>query len=247
MSDSSKPRRRAPWLIAALVIVPLAVLGGAYLLFFSDDSPDELTLSDPPQGGTATTVAGSSTGSASTLEGTWNVAAGSVAGYRVREKLAALPAQSDGVGRTESVTGTVTLRSNGSQLVAEGVNVEVDVSTLKSDPAETRRDNRIRTTGLQSDQFPKATFTSTSPVVLPAAIAAGEAVKADVTGQLTIHGVTKEVTIPLDVRVTGSQGEVVGSLKFPFSDFGMTPPSIGGFVTVEPDATLEFKLLLTRG
>ena len=71
--------------------------------------------------------------------------------------------------------------------------------------------------------------------------------KADVTGDLTIHGVTKQVTIPLDVQLTGGQGQVVGSLKFPFSDFGMSPPSVGGFVTVESDATLEFKLLLARG
>jgi len=140
----------------------------------------------------------------------------------------------------------VTLRSTGSELVAEAVNVEVDVSTLKSDPPEDRRDNRIRTIGLQTDEFPSATFTSTAPVRLPSGIEAGQAVKAEVVGDLTIHGVTKAVTIPLDVRLDGDQGEVVGSLTFPFSDFGMTPPSIGGFVTVEPDATLEFKLLLTR-
>jgi polyisoprenoid-binding protein YceI len=228
--------------IAAVVVVPLALLVGAYLLFFTDDSPSELTLSDPPATQPGAT-GGTSSGSASTLEGTWNVAPGSVAGYRVREKLAALPATSDAVGRTESVTGTVTLRSDGNGVVADGVDVEVDVSTLKSN--EDRRDNRIRTTGLQTDQFPTATFTSTGPVTLPDALATGQAVTADVAGQLTIHGVAKQVTIPLEIRLNGSQGEVVGSLKFPFSDFGMSPPSVGGFVSVESDATLEFKLLLT--
>jgi polyisoprenoid-binding protein YceI len=227
--------------IAAVVVVPLALLVGAYLLFFTDDSPSELSLSDDPP---ATQPGGTSSGSVPTLEGTWNVAPGSVAGYRVREKLAALPATSDAVGRTESVTGTVALRSDGAGVVADEVNVEVDVSTLESD--EERRDNRIRTTGLQTDQFPTATFTSTEPVTLPDGLTTGQAVTADVTGQLTIHGVAKQVTIPLEIRVTGGQGEVVGSLKFPFSDFGMSAPSIGGFVTVENDATLEFKLLLTR-
>ena len=173
------------------------------------------------------------------------MASGSEAGYRVREKLAALPATSDAVGRTESVTGTVAVTRSGDQLVADSVEIEVDVSTLESN--EDRRDNRIRTQGLESDEFPQATFVSTAAVSLPAGTAAGEAVKADVTGDLTIHGVTKRVTIPLDVQLTGGQGQVVGSLKFPFSDFGMSPPSIGGFVTVESDATLEFKLLLARG
>ncbi len=234
---SSRSGRRTPWVIAALVIVPLAVLAGIYLLFFTDDSPEELTLSDPPA------TQGTTTGSASTLAGTWNVAEGSVAGYRVKEKLASLPAQSDAVGRTESVTGRVTLRADGSRLVAEGITVEVDVSTLESD--EDRRDNRVRS-ALDTDRSPTATFTTTAPVTLPDNIASGGDVTADVTGDLTIRGVTKEVTIPLQLRVTGTQAEVVGSSTFPFSDFEIPPPNIGGFVSVESDATLEFKLLLAR-
>jgi hypothetical protein len=30
------------------------------------------------------------------------------------------------------------------------------------------------------------------------------------------------------------------------SDFNIIPPSIGGVVTVDPDATLEFKLVLEK-
>jgi len=54
------------------------------------------------------------------------------------------------------------------------------------------------------------------------------------------------VTIPIDARLTGSKIELVGSISFPFSEFGMTPPSIGGFVSVQKNATMEFQLLLTR-
>jgi polyisoprenoid-binding protein YceI len=245
-APSSAKRRRGPAVIAAMVLLPVAALVAVYLLFFTPDSPDKLTLDDVPlttvAGAPATTVAGSSSGSGSTLEGTWSVASGSQAGYRVREKLAALPATSDAVGRTESVTGTFTVKTAGDKLVADGVTVEVDVSTLKSD--ETRRDNRIRTDGLQSNQFPKATFTSSGPVTLPDNTAAGDQVTADVNGKLTIHGVTKDVTIPLTLQLVSGQGRIAGSLKFPFSDFGMSPPSVGGFVTVESDATLEFALLL---
>ncbi len=240
---SSKSRRFGPWVIAALVVVPLAAIAVIYLVFFTSDSPDKLTL-DTPSGSTQTTVAGS-TGATTSLTGNWTVAPGSVAGYRVREKLAALPATSDAVGRTESVTGSLTVAGSGSQVTADQVNVEVDVSSLESD--EDRRDNRIRTSGLETDRFPTATFTSTTPVTLPAGTSAGQPVKSEVTGNLTLHGVTKLVTIPLDVQLTGDQGQVVGSLQFPFSDFGMTPPSVGGFVTVENNATLEFKLLLARG
>ncbi len=66
------------------------------------------------------------------------------------------------------------------------------------------------------------------------------------TADLTIHGVTKRVTLPLDVKAGGSQVEVVGSLTFPFSDFGMSAPNVGGIVTVESNPTLEVKLVLVR-
>jgi len=77
--------------------------------------------------------------------------------------------------------------------------------------------------------------------------ASGQAVRVSATGDLTVHGVTKSVTIPIDARLTGSKIELVGSITFPFSQFGMTPPSIGGFVTVQNNATMEFQLLLAQG
>ena len=70
----------------------------------------------------------------------------------------------------------------------------------------------------------------------------GQAVDVQATGDLTIHGVTRTVTIPLQARLSGSRIEVAGSITFPFSDFGMTPPSIGGFVSVQPNATMEFDI-----
>jgi hypothetical protein len=37
-----------------------------------------------------------------------------------------------------------------------------------------------------------------------------------------------------------------GSLTFPWSEFGMTAPSVDGFLNVAPTATLEFDLRLQR-
>jgi polyisoprenoid-binding protein YceI len=232
-------------LLAALAVAGVAI---AYVTFFTDDAPAPLALTDQPvpttAAGPATTTAATVAASSTQLAGTWRVAQGSTAGYRVREKLAALPAKSDAVGRSPAVTGTVKVEGSGTALTASDANFEVDLTKLTSD--ESRRDNRIRTDGLQTNRFPKATFVSTKPIPLPAETASGQAVKATAEGDLTIHGVTKRVTIPLDVRVTDGKGELVGSLGFPMSDFNITPPSIGGFVTVDPDATLEFKLLLEK-
>lgn len=250
LEDRTPSRSRRPLaIVAILAVLAIVGVGAAYLAFFTDDAPERLALSDDPvpttaagPAGTTATTAAAAAGS--DLAGTWRVASGSTAGYRVREKLAALPAKSDAVGRSPAVTGTVKVEGSGTALTASDARFEVDLTKLASD--ESRRDNRIRTDGLQTNQFPKATFVSTKAIALPAETVSGQAVKATAEGDLTIHGVTKRVSIPLDVRVAGGKGELVGSLGFPMSDFNITPPSIGGFVTVDPDATLEFKLILEK-
>jgi polyisoprenoid-binding protein YceI len=227
--------RRLIFAVVALAVLVALGIGGWYL--FIRDSPKKFTLSTP--GGTQTTR------SAADLAGTWRpVKPDSRAGYRVREKLAQLPAKSDAVGRTSDVSGDVTLEAVGSSLRMTAANFTVDVTTLKSD--RSMRDSRIHRQGLESDQFPTATFKSTAPVDVPPSTLSGGATKVRVTGDLTLHGVTKPVTIELDVQLNESRIEVVGNYKFPFTQFGMTPPSIGGFVSVEPDATLELQLFLNK-
>lgn len=215
-------------IVLALAVLGVAALAGIYFLFFNEDSPDEFEL---------TPVEDAAEPATGDLAGTWSVAAGSEAGYRVREKLANLPAQSDAVGRTEDVTGTVVI----DDAAVSAATFEVQLATLQSD--EDRRDNRVRQ-ALQTDQFPTATFELTEPIDLADPSAESERVEA--VGDLTIHGVTKSVSIPIEAARNGDLLELVGAITFPMADYGITPPSIGGFVSVEDDATLEFKILLER-
>jgi len=232
-------------LIAAILggglLLGAAGIGFVYFVVFAGSSPQKLALSSPTP-----TASASASGSASTADaGTWTVTSGSQAGYRVREQLASLPAPSDAVGRTSAVTGTLTLAQSASGYSVTAADFTVDVSKLTSD--QSRRDQRIHSQGLQSDRYPTATFKLTAPIALTTDAASGQTVHVSATGDLTIHGVTKSVTIPIDARLTGSKIELVGSITFPFSQFGMTPPSIGGFVTVQNNATMEFQLLLAQG
>jgi polyisoprenoid-binding protein YceI len=250
-AEHQAPRRNKLWIaVGVAVALAVAAFAAVYLIFFTDDSPPPLGLSTPTTAGAASagqqgpaTTTGGAAGPAA-LEGTWTVGANSVAGYRVREKLARLPAQSDAVGRTNAITGSFNVTRQGDEImVAPGARFEVDVTKLASD--ESQRDNRIRSMGLESNRFPTATFVSASPIQLPAT-AASAPTKVDVVGDLTIHGVTKRVTLPVDAQFNGGRIEVAGSHTFPFSDFGMTPPNIGGFVTVDNAATLEFRLFFDR-
>jgi polyisoprenoid-binding protein YceI len=193
---------------------------------------------------TASTAAGSTDGA---VAGTWTVPAGSSqAGYRVREQLANLPAESDAVGRTDQVTGSITLETNGSATSLTAGTITVDTTSITSD--ESRRDNRLRSEGLETDTYPTATFTLTQPVEVPAAALAGTPSDLTLVGDLELHGVKKSVSIPAQAQLVDGTIQVAGSLSFPLSDFGITAPNIGGFiVSIADEGTLEFLVSFTKG
>ena len=129
------------------------------------------------------------------------------------------------VGRSESLSGTIDM--------AGSTEFEVDLTTFVSD--QDRRDSRVRRI-FQND--PIATF-ATSELTLPDDYVEGEVVATTVTGSLTVNGVTNTVTWTIEARLTGGQLDVTGELDIVLTDFGIDPPSVGGFVNVEDSARLE--------
>jgi polyisoprenoid-binding protein YceI len=254
------PRSRLP--IIAAIVVAVVAIGGflAYRQFLAGDSVPQLTLppisvasgtsgaagtTTDPGATTSGTSAGTVVATPAGLAGTWSVGDGSVVGYRVREQLGNVTALSDAVGRTSAITGSATLLATSNSVQVTAAAFQADLSQLTSD--DNRRDNRIRSIGLESNQFPTATFKLASAVDVPAAALSGTAVDISMTGDLTIHGVTKSVTIAGKAQLNGSRIQIVASLTFPFSDYGMSPPNIAGFVSVQNDATMEVLLSLAKG
>lgn len=231
------PRTLRGWLLSGLaaLVVALGVAYGAFAVLAGGSSPAPLSLNSTKSG--SQTAVGH-------IAGTWTVGPGSVAGYRVHEKLAVLPAPSDAVGRTSDITGQATVINSGSTHTISAASFTVQVSTLTSD--RPMRDKRVHTLGLQTDTYPTATFQLAQPVTLPADAASGKVVKVTATGPLTLHGATRTVSIPLSVQLSGSSFDVAGSISFPWSEFGMTAPNYGNFVTVADTATMELSLHLTK-
>src|SRR5271154_5078520 len=222
----------------ALVLVAFLLV---YFVLFPTSSPKPFKLTP------ATTAAGVETSSpaattSSDAAGRWSVAAGSQAGYRVREKLAFLPAESDAVGRTSSITGTATVRKSAGDVTIPAASFTVAVNTLKSD--RSLRDEKIHEIGLESDRYPTATFVLAAPISLRESSIAGRVVRVPATGVFTIHGSSRRETMAVELSLSDSTLEAVGSLTFPWSAFGMSAPSIGGFVDVTEHATMEFDLRL---
>jgi polyisoprenoid-binding protein YceI len=213
-----------------------------YFVVFPTSSPKPFKLAtSTAAAGTPTSAATSPTVSAG---GRWQIVAGSQAGYRVREKLAFLPAQSDAVGRTSSIAGAATLTESKGAITITAASFDVAVNTLKSD--RSMRDEKIHEIGLESSRYPTATFVLSAPVKLATSAVTGHVTRAPVTGVLTIHGTSKTETIPVEFSLAGSTLQAAGSVTFPWSEFAMTAPSIGGFVNVTEKATMEFDLRLQR-
>ena len=107
----------------------------------------------------------------------------------------------------------------------------------------TNRD-RIVQQSLDVNQFPSAVL-KLQPVAIPSGADSGQTVTFPVTGDLTIHGVTRTVTATVQLRVVNGTPQLVATIQTNMTDFGVQPPSIG-FTTVQPAVTVEAQLSFSR-
>jgi len=236
---------RTPLKIALALVLVAVVLGGIGVWwFFKDDAPPAVDLESARESVTTETTGSAPEG----VDGTWSVdtetgafdfetATGTFAGFRIQEELASIGATT-AVGRTGDVTGSITIEGT---TVVDGA-FDVDLSTLTTN--ERRRDDRVQQ-ALETDRFPTATFALTQPIELGAGAAEGEEIAVDAVGELTIHGVTREITMPIQAQLVGGTIVVVGSVDVVFADYGVEVPSAQIVLSVEDHGILELQLLLT--
>jgi polyisoprenoid-binding protein YceI len=217
--------------IFALVIVALAIGGPfVYINFIKADAPAKFTLSATASGGAADSVP---------LDGTWSVAAGSEAGYRVGEVL--VGQNSTAVGRTDVITGTMTIKGS----TVESGSFTADMRATKSE--QPTRDRAFHRRIMDTTKYPTATFTLTKPIDIGSPPANAEKKQVSATGNLSMHGTTKAITIPLTTDHSGTTVRVVGSYPIVFADWGIANPSYAGLVTTKDRGELEFLLILKHG
>ncbi len=127
------------------------------------------------------------------------------------------------IGRTQGVAGEVLIdftQPANSQLG----DIVIDVSQFTS--GESRRDNFIRRTGLESSRYPYATFVARALEGLPAQVAVGDEVTFILSGDLTVMETTRPVAWNVVLRL--EDGRLVGSAstEILMSDFGVGPIQI---------------------
>ena len=225
--------------LAALVVVGLALTAvpWAYINFIKDDAPDALNLDTAPAD--TTNSDGVTASGLTDANGEWKVVANSdsVVGYRVKEIL--FGQDTEGVGRTKDVSATLSIANNA---VSAG-SFTVQMGTIMSDAA--KRDAQFNNRIMDVASYPTSTFTLTKPISLPDNAISGEVISAEATGDLTLRGVTKSVTFPIQAQATSDAFTVVGNITIVFDEWEIPSPGIPG-ITVEPQGLLEFSLVFTK-
>jgi len=241
----NRPHRNRNLLLVVLgVLVVAAVAAGGYGLWYILIGP-----SAPTAVGTGVAIpGGAGVAAPASLDGTWNVATSlgtiddgtaTFVGYRVQEQLVGVGGHT-AVGRTPKVTGSMSLSGG----VVDNVQITADMTALVSD--NDQRDNQLKRQAIQTDSFPTSFFKTIAPIDLGTLPADGQTVHATTTGALTIHGVTKTVTIDLAVQRQGGIIAVAGSLPIVFADWSIDKPTSFSVLTVDDHGIMELHLLFTH-
>jgi polyisoprenoid-binding protein YceI len=131
--------------------------------------------------------------------------------------------------KLEGKTNELSVKDDGQK-----VTFVVPLATLKT--GIDLRDRHMREKYLQTDKYPHAVLVVPwSNIRLPDN---GQSVTQTVTGQMTLHGKTKDVPVTYTVRKNGDVHQTTGKVPLNIKEFGIDIPSYLG-VTVKPDIETE--------
>jgi len=258
-SDSQASSRRSRWTIPLIVagVVVLAAAGGLYL-FFSGDAPPEVDLAATAdavtQASSTTRALDASTTTAapaaSGIDGTWTVdtsvgeftvteaTTASFVGFRVDEELSSIGATT-AVGRSPNVSGSINIDGT----VVTSVEVAADMTAIVSD--RSRRDGAIQR-ALNTGANPNATFVLTVPIDLGDEALNGDLVATTASGQLTVNGITNDISIDIEAQLVGDAILITGTTDVVFSDYEVTAPTAPVVLSVEDNGIIELQLWMAR-
>jgi polyisoprenoid-binding protein YceI len=220
-------RHPVRWVLGVVVaLVVLAVVVPFIYIHFIEGPP--------PPALSASAVVKPASGS---VAGTWQVAQGSQAGYRVQEVLNGQ--NTTAVGRTSAVTGGFTLTA------AQVTNATITVDLTKVVSDEPMRDAQFEGRIMQTSQFPTAKFTLTSPIDLAQLGTSAGTRAVAARGTLSLHGKTKDVSVSLKIVRSGDTFTVGSQVPVVFADYGIDNPSFG-FVQTQNQGIIEVLLHLTK-
>jgi len=116
-----------------------------------------------------------------------------------------------------------------------------ETSSVFTDQQKQIIDKELREIVLQPDQFPDIIFRSTQ---VSGQKLASDSYDLKITGDLTLHGVTKQITIPTRVTITGNELRAVGEFSIDRGDFKVKATSaVHGLVRVRDKVKFNFDIV----
>jgi polyisoprenoid-binding protein YceI len=170
---------------------------------------------------------------------------GSKLRYRVREQLAGISFPNDAVGETDSLKGSILIKADGT-IDATQSKLTADLRTFKSD--QERRDGYLQQRTLETEKFPMAEFVAKKAEGLPHPLPMGQQAQVGfkLIGDLTLHGVTKEIVWQLVATLPEAKVSGAARTSFPFETFSLTKPSLARLLSVDDTINLEIEFRATR-
>ncbi len=162
---------------------------------------------------------------------------GNEAKYMVREQLAELSFPSDAIGTTSDISGAIVVSPDGT-FIPEESSITVNLASIRSD--QDRRDNYVRQRVLETARYPSAVFVPTETRGLDVSTLESGGTTFELVGDLTVHGVTKQVVWNVTATLTGDTLIGTATTEFTFEDFGMTVPSVMVVLSVDDNIRLQY-------
>jgi polyisoprenoid-binding protein YceI len=151
------------------------------------------------------------------IAGAWAVGQGTEARYGIDDT--AMGQTSRVVGRTHDVAGAMQIAG----YTVTSAHVVVNMQTVTCQCVHDPKYQQM----LETAKYPTSSFTLATPINLGPVPSDGSTVNVTVTGDFTIHGVTRRVTFPLRGTRIGPRLAVIASIPVKLSDYNVSAPDNG--------------------
>ena len=126
------------------------------------------------------------------------------------------------------------------QIIAKAASM-VETSDVFTEPQKQIINKELREIVLHPDQYPEIIFRSTSVTGKPTG---SNQYDLKITGDLTLHGVTRQINIPTKISVTGNQLRAQGEFSINRGDFKVKATSaVHGLVRVREKVKFTFDIV----
>jgi len=174
---------------------------------------------------------------------------GTKARYVVAERLVGVDFGNEAVGTTEGITGTIVLKADGT-IDASQSKITIDMKSFSSDQG--LRDMFLQMSVLETSKFPTLEFVPTKAVGMPFPLPQGTPIPNspivmpqpagfELMGNMTFHGVTKEVTWRVVSTINANEVSGRATTTVTFDTFGLTKPAVPLLASVEDEIRLELE------